>query len=200
MKSKKIVAIGLIALTTLSLAGCGSKMHSGYTKSPTHTKVVNHYHKGTNNSSKYLRKDINYKLPSETHNYPKQLYKTDKIIVSIPKQRAYIKRNGKIIYTMYCSTGSHNRTPRGHYHINYYRANWFYAPSEHEGARYATGWHENGVYLFHATPSYKNKAINKKVAQDLGKKPSSHGCVHLTLPDAHWLELHAKEGMPVIIK
>ncbi|WEV38278.1 L,D-transpeptidase [Lactobacillus sp. ESL0680] len=148
-----------------------------------------------------MREPISYTKSSEIKPYPKHLSaKKDRIIVSIKKQRAYLKRGKKTRYEFYVSTGAHNQTPRGHYRINTYRAPWFYSDSERMGARYAVGFLQGGLYLFHENSRTLQHKTIKSVAKKLGKKPTSHGCVHLSTSDARWFYHHAPTGMRVIIK
>lgn len=148
-----------------------------------------------------MREPISYTKSSEIKPYPKHLSaKKDRIIVSINKQRAYLKRGKKTRYEFYVSTGAHGQTPRGHYRINTYRAPWFYSASERMGARYAVGFLQGGLYLFHENPRTLQHKTIKSVAKNLGKKPTSHGCVHLSTSDARWFYYHAPTGIRVIIK
>lgn len=148
-----------------------------------------------------MREPISYTKSSEIKPYPKHISaKKDRIVVPVKKQRAYLKRGKKTRYEFYVSTGAHNSTPRGHYRINTYRALWFYSASEKMGARYAVGFLQGGLYLFHENPRNVHQRTIKSVAQKLGKKPSSHGCVHLSTSDARWFYHQAPTGLRVIIK
>ncbi|MDF7639730.1 L,D-transpeptidase [Lactobacillus sp. ESL0791] len=151
-----------------------------------------------------MRKPISYIKSSEIKPYPKKIsVKKDRIVVSLKEQRAYLMRGKKLRYEFYVSTGtkSKNRqTPKGHYRINSYRAPWFYSYQEREGARYAVGFLDGGLYLFHENPRNINHRTIKSVAKKLGRKPSSHGCVHLSTRDAKWFYYHAPTGLRVIVK
>lgn len=199
-KKKLFTGLGTVCCVVF-LAGCGAQKVHHHAKDYhiDSTKRVSQIQREHPNN-----RTVNYKKSSEKIPYPKLNSKHNRAFVSIAKQRVYLqKRVGKTwktVYTMYASTGSHNKTPRGKYRIQNVRGNYFYSPKEHEGARYYVSWKDNGVYLFHGTPNNKKKQVNQQVARDLGKRPSSHGCIHLTIPDAKWFSSHAPIGMPVIIK
>lgn len=203
MHKKIIISSLAFAAAAMLMSGCSNqarKSHTHHVRTETTAKPARRSYRRPAAKDTAMRSQPNYKLPSEKKPYPK-LVKSDSIVVSIPKQRAYIFTNRhRLIYEMFVSTGSHNRTPRGRYHINSSRGRWFYSPEEREGAQYATGWHDGGVYLFHATPANQKHQVFAGVAHDLGRKPSSHGCVHLSIPDAEWLYKNATVGMKVIIK
>lgn len=149
----------------------------------------------------YMRKPISYTKSSEIKPYPHGMSaKKDKIVVSLKKQRAYLIRGRKTRYEFYVSTGADNSTPKGHFRINTYRAPWFYSASEKMGARFAVGWLQGGLYLFHENPRNIHHKLIKKVANKLGKKPTSHGCIHLSTSDANWFYQKAPTGLRVIIK
>lgn len=122
--------------------------------------------------------------------------------VSIPKQRTYIHAGDKIIYTMIVSTGIDGNpateTPRGVFHIQPERGTWFYAPRFQEGAEYWVSFLNHGQYLFHSVPMDKNHHVIESVAKDLGHE-DSHGCVHLSIPDAKWFYDNIPTGTKVVI-
>lgn len=192
LNKKKILLLAGIALLSVGASACSNSAQN----------TKNSHVKST--AMRVKNKKVNYKKPSENKPYPKLNNKKNRIVVSIKKQKTYIQKKAgkkwKTVYTMLASTGSHNRTPRGQFKIQNIRGNYFYSPKEKEGAYNYVSWKDNGVYLFHSTPTNSKKQINQKIANDLGKKPSSHGCIHLTLADSKWLSQNAPVGMEVIIK
>ncbi|MCF6166771.1 cell surface protein [Furfurilactobacillus rossiae] len=109
------------------------------------------------------------------------------ILVSLKHQRVYIMNGKQRLYTMLASTGMHDSTPTGTFHVEAERGTYFYAPKFNEGAYDWVSWKDHGVYLFHSTPTDEQKHILPGPEADLGKRPSSHGCVHLSIPDARWV-------------
>ncbi len=143
---------------------------------------------------------INWRKPSEAKPYPDVTkYPNLEFVVSLAKQRVYLKADGKTLYTMYASTGIDNTTPTGHYAIQAERGTHFFNGSEMMGANYYTSWLDHGKYLFHSVPTDASGNYIVSEADKLGKKPGSHGCVRLSIPDAQWIFFHAKVGMAVII-
>lgn len=143
-------------------------------------------------------KTVNWQKPSQKKAYPK-LKKGDWVKVNIKKQRVYVirKKQKKALYTMICSTGIYNSTPRGTFHIQN-RGKSFYNKSSKEGAKYWTSWLYNGIYLFHTVPTNKKGKYIKSEAKKLGK-PVSHGCIRLTIPDAYWIYKKVPWGTKVHI-
>jgi len=150
-----------------------------------------------------MRTPINWHKSSETvaypnvHNYP-QMW----IHVALNKQRMYLMNNQRVLYTMYVSTGlpdAKHVTPKGTYHVQAERGQYFYSASEQEGAYYWVSWLNHGEFLFHSTPTDAQGHFIKSVANDLGKKPSSHGCVHLSVADAKWVYENIAYGTKVVI-
>ncbi len=123
------------------------------------------------------------------------------ILVSKKKQRTYLVDNGKILYTMLCSTGTtgDNATPTGTYHIQAEKGTFFYNQSSGEGAKYWVSWKDHGTYLFHTVPTDENGNYITSEAKKLGKKASSHGCVRLSVADAKWLYNNVTTGTKVVI-
>ncbi|WP_054665432.1 L,D-transpeptidase [Lacticaseibacillus camelliae] len=145
-----------------------------------------------------MRKPIDWHQPSETVAYPK-ITSADKVAmyVNVAKQRVYVLVNGKKAYTMYCSSGIDNRTPKGHFQIGT-RGDHFYTPSEKMGANYWTAFYGTG-YLFHSVPTDVNGHYLPKEAAKLGKEPASHGCIRLSIADAKWVNQTIPTGTPVVI-
>ncbi len=152
-------------------------------------------------SSNTVSKPINWRKPSENKPYPVwSKLKNPWIYVSLKKQNVYIYGNGKVQYTMICSTGAKNTpTPKGTYHIQAQRGTYFYSPLEREGGRYWVSWLDHGVYLFHTVPINAKGQYIKSVAEELGK-PASHGCVHLTVADSYWMYKTVPYGLKVVIR
>ncbi|MCQ2010742.1 MAG: L,D-transpeptidase [Sporolactobacillus sp.] len=124
------------------------------------------------------------------------------IDVSIKNQRVYIKKGSQTLYTMIASTGKDTEpdmtTPTGTYYIQAERGKWFYSPKYKEGAKYWVSWKNHGEFLFHSVPMDENKRILTADAQRLGEK-DSHGCIHLTVPDAKWIYEHIPYNTKVVI-
>ncbi|WP_390407582.1 L,D-transpeptidase [Lacticaseibacillus jixiensis] len=141
---------------------------------------------------------IDWRAPSQDKPYP-DVTQHPKLTfdVDLAKQRVYLKDQGKLLYTMYASSGMDDTTPRGHYQIQVERGTHFFNGHEMMGANYYTSWLNHGEYLFHSVPTDARGNYLPKEAANLGKRPSSHGCVRLTIPDAKWIFEHAKVGMAV---
>lgn len=110
--------------------------------------------------------------------------------VSIAQELVYIFNGKHLLYTMITSSGidtkPDNSTPLGVYHIQSERGDWFYSQPYQMGAKYWTSWLGHGIFLFHSVPMNQNKQLLPKIAAELGH-PASHGCFHLTVPDAAWV-------------
>mgnify|MGYP004700335645 CR=1 FL=1 len=144
-------------------------------------------------------KTVDWTKSSQTKPYPTVTAENPIVLtVNLAKQRVYITQNGHLVYTMYCSTGMHDSTPHGTFHIIDRGAN-FYNPSEKMGANYWTSF-KGTTYLFHTVPTDENGKYITSEAVYLGKNPSSHGCVRLSIPDAKWINEHVPSGTKVVIK
>lgn len=150
-------------------------------------------------SKKAVSKTVDWTKPSQTKAYP-TVTADDPVIltVNLAKQRVYINQKDRLVYTMYCSTGMNDSTPHGTFHIIDRGAN-FYNPTEKMGANYWTSF-KGTTYLFHTVPTDENGKYITSEAVYLGKKPSSHGCVRLSIPDAKWINEHVPGGTKVVIK
>ncbi len=147
-----------------------------------------------------MRTPIDWHLPSETAAYP-DLTHVQKLSmeVRLDKQRVYIRGNGKLLYTMYASTGIDGRTPEGHFSIGQRGLHFFNSsPAVRLGANYWTSIYQNRI-LFHTVPFDAQGHYDIKEASDLGKRAGSHGCVQLSIPDAKWIYDKIPEGTPVTI-
>lgn len=127
-------------------------------------------------------------------------YQHVNVLVSIAKQRVYIRSNQKVLYTMYSSTGKNDTTPRGQYHIQGERGQHFYNASSDEGANYWVSWKDHGIYLFHSVPVDHTGHYIPAEGQQLGKKAASHGCVRLSVSDAKWFYENIPENTEVTIR
>ncbi|WP_295731304.1 L,D-transpeptidase [uncultured Limosilactobacillus sp.] len=143
---------------------------------------------------------IDYRKPSESKPYPNvQKNPGMWIHVNLKKQRVYLmSKKNKKLYTMYCSSGAHNATPTGTYHIEDIRGDTFYNQAEKAGANYYVAWKGND-FLFHSVPINDKGQYNKKQASYLGKKPMSHGCIRLSIPDSQWMYKNIPTGTKVVI-
>lgn len=143
---------------------------------------------------------INYRKPSENKPYPDvQKNPNMWIHVNLKKQRVYLMSDkNKKLYTMYCSSGAHNATPTGTYHIEDVRGDTFYNEEEKAGANYYVAWKGND-FLFHSVPINDKGQYDKKQASYLGKKPMSHGCIRLSVADAQWMYKNIPTGTKVVI-
>lgn len=131
------------------------------------------------------------------------LYNHVWIDVSIDQQLVYILSGDKVLYTMVTSSGigtnSDNGTPLGVYHVQAERGTWFYSNQYQMGAQYWVSWLDHGVFLFHSVPEDQNQKVLPQIAADMGQK-ASHGCFHLTIPDAKWVYDNIPEGTTVVVE
>lgn len=193
-KFKHASAMIIIAIiVALGLTACGQST----------SKSTAHKSNTTNVSAQAsVRPSKNaWKYSSEKKAYPNmKLSDKNWLDVSIKKQRVYVKnKSGKVLYTMLCSTGNDNGTPRGTFHIQKERGSHFYNASSKEGANYWTSFKDHGIYLFHSVPVNKAGKYLIKDAHELGKIANSHGCVRLSIPDAKWINSSVPTGTKVII-
>lgn len=121
------------------------------------------------------------------------------INVDLKNQKTYIY-NGKadnwnLIKTFSCSTGiSGEETPSGSFSIKE-KGDWFFSEKYSQGGKYWT--QITGDILFHSIPFAKDKTT---VLDYTMNKPSSHGCIRLSLDDAKWIYANIPKGSKVIIK
>ena len=144
---------------------------------------------------------IDWLKPSQQVDYPDPAAHPGlSLEVSLQDQRVYVRDGSQLLYTMYASTGMDDSTPRGSFRIQSERGDHFYNPSEGMGARYYTSFLNHGVFLFHSVPTDSSGSYIKEEADLLGIRPSSHGCIRLTVPDARWIMQSVPAGTPVLIK
>lgn len=121
------------------------------------------------------------------------------INVNIKNQKTYIYKgkadNWKLVETYSCSTGiTGEDTPSGSFSIKE-KGDWFFSEKYDEGGKYWT--QITGDILFHSVPFDKDKTT---VLDYTMNKPSSHGCIRLSLDDAKWIYNNIPKGSKVIIK
>lgn len=121
------------------------------------------------------------------------------IHVNLANQKTYIYKgkpdNWNLIRTCPCSTGiSGEDTPAGSFSIKE-KGDWFFSDKYEQGGKY---WSQiTGDILFHSVPFAKDKTT---VLDYTMNKPSSHGCIRLSIDDAKWLYTNIPKGSKVIIK
>lgn len=145
-------------------------------------------------------KDFDYSTASEKKDYPNLAEHPDAFIdVDIATQRMYIKEGKTVLYEMYASTGKKDATPKGTYHVQGERGEFFYTQPLKLGAYYWVSFLNHGEYLFHTTPTDEQGNYVESIAKTLGREPSSHGCIHLSVPDCKWVYENVPYGMKVVI-
>lgn len=134
--------------------------------------------------------------------YPDIKQKHVWIDVDVKEQKTYIKEGSKNLYTMMISSGldqtKDDATPKGTFHIEPERGEWFFSEGYQEGAEYWVSWKSHGEFLFHSVPMTKDQKVIKAEAAKLGTK-ASHGCIRLTIPDAKWIYENIPEHTKVVI-
>ena len=144
---------------------------------------------------------IDWLKPSQQVDYPDPAAHPGlSLEVSLQDQRVYVRDGSELLYTMYASTGMDDSTPKGSFRIQSERGDHFYNPREGMGARYYTSFLNHGVFLFHSVPTDPSGSYIKEEADLLGIRPSSHGCIRLTVPDALWIMKSVPTGTPVLIE
>ena len=144
---------------------------------------------------------IDWLKPSQQVDYPDPVAHPGlSLEVSLQDQRVYVRDGSQLLYTMYASTGMDDSTPKGSFRIQSERGDHFYNPREGMGARYYTSFLNHGVFLFHSVPTDSSGSYIKEEADLLGVRPSSHGCIRLTAPDALWIMQSVPAGTPVLVK
>ena len=153
-----------------------------------------------------MRSKPDYTKPSEVIPYPDLNHVEHlNILVKIKQNRIYLRDDSHVIYTMYCSAGkidpktNQSNTPTGHFTIQSEHGDSFYNQSLNEGANYWTSFKDHGIYLFHTVPTDRNGHYKTKPAKLLGKRPDSHGCIRLSIPDAKFIQT-VPVGTPVTIE
>lgn len=156
----------------------------------------------------HMRTPINWRKSSETVPYPNLATAPNLWIkVRLKHNRTYVYSGKKVVYTMYSTAGKFEKdptsgkdksvTPTGTFTIQDVRGDWVYNPNLKLGAKYYVAW--NGDYLFHTVVTNANHHYIKSEAAKLGKKPSSPGCVCLSVPDAKWFANTVPTGTKVVV-
>lgn len=203
---KPLTAFFVFLICAISLARVS--MPSTWDKSPNEKTVEKKTAKlyRPYQDPKSMRQPYKWYKSSQTTSYPKikHLENNLTIRVSLKGNRVYILREDQVIYTMLSSSGTFkdgkSMTPTGTYQIQPDRGESFYNPNLNEGAKNWTSWDQKNNYLFHSVPTKENGKYNKKAAQKLGVKPSSHGCIWLSVADSRWLMKHIPADTKVVIK
>ena len=109
------------------------------------------------------------------------------ILVNLSTQKTAVFKGSKDNWLLQkeftCSTGTkENSTPTGEYKTTIHD---LYFDSYGYRCWYATGF-IGGLYLFHSSPCYMDSAPNRVADSTMGR-PSSHGCIRLTVADAKWM-------------
>jgi lipoprotein-anchoring transpeptidase ErfK/SrfK len=202
---KNYFALLVVVIFTVSLSACSTSNTNSENNSSQYSVAV----KKKNNTIQNVKTDvakekpINWNLPSggpyPTINSNESIW----LDVSVNNQKVFVKDGDKTLYTMIVSTGldtkPDNSTPYGTFHIQAERGKWFYSSQYKEGAEYWVSWKNHGEFLFHSVPMDQNKNVIVSDAEKLGQK-DSHGCVHLTIPDAKWIYDNIKTGTKVVIR
>lgn len=204
---KKSCSVLLVSLLGLNLAACAqnSAVPSDQQAAKNQVSVAqkSRPEKSPAQANSVHPASINWNAPSDGA-YP-VLKKGENIWldVSIKQQKVYVKNGSKTLYTMIASTGldtnPDNSTPTGTYYIQAERGQWFYTPQYNEGAMYWVSWKNHGEFLFHSVPMDKNQHVLPADAEKLGQR-DSHGCIHLTVPDAKWVYEHIPFNTKVVIQ
>ena len=121
------------------------------------------------------------------------------INVNLENQKTYIYKGKpdkwQLVRTCPCSTGiSGEDTPSGSFSTKE-KGDWFFSDKYEQGAKYWT--QITGDILFHSVPFAKDKTT---VLDYTMNKPSSHGCIRLSIDDAKWIYTNIPKGSKVIIK
>ena len=149
-------------------------------------------------AKKKAAQPVNWRKPSQAKPYPQVAKHAGLWLdVNLRKQRVYVKDGKQLLYTMYASSGMDHTTPTGNFKIQAERGKKFFNGREQMGANYYTSFYRHGVFLFHSVPTDPAGHYIVKEANKLGKKPGSHGCVRLAVPDAKWIFTNIKAGTKV---
>ena len=121
------------------------------------------------------------------------------INVDLENQKTYIYKGKpdkwQLVRTCPCSTGiSGEDTPSGSFSTKE-KGDWFFSDKYEQGGKYWT--QITGDILFHSVPFNKDKTT---VLDYTMNKPSSHGCIRLSIDDAKWIYTNIPKGSKVIIK
>ena len=183
--------------------------HSGKSKSSSSSATKRHTKEQDEEQTKVEKADsassstqpVDWLKPSQQVDYPDPAAHPGlSLEVSLQDQRVYVRDGSQLLYTMYASTGMDDSTPKGSFSIQSERGDHFYNPREGMGARYYTSFLNHGVFLFHSVPTDSSGSYIKEEAELLGIRPSSHGCIRLTVPDSLWIMQSVPTGTPVLVE
>lgn len=121
------------------------------------------------------------------------------INVNLKNQKTYIYKGKsdkwQLVRTCPCSTGIIGEdTPSGSFSTKE-KGDWFFSDKYEQGGKYWT--QITGDILFHSVPFDKDKIT---VLDYTMNKPSSHGCIRLSIDDAKWIYTNIPKESKVIIK
>lgn len=121
------------------------------------------------------------------------------INVNLQNQKTYIYKGKadkwQLVRTCVCSTGINGEdTPSGSFSIQE-KGDWFFSDKYKQGGKYWT--QITGDILFHSLPFANDKTT---IVDYTLNKPSSHGCIRLSIDDAKWIYTNIPKGSKVIIK
>ncbi|WP_082069400.1 L,D-transpeptidase [Bifidobacterium mellis] len=193
---------------TVSARQFSKAHHSGKSESSSSSATKRHTKEQDEEQTKVEKADsasssthpVDWLKPSQQVDYPDPAAHPGlSLEVSLQDQRVYVRDGSQLLYTMYASTGMDDSTPRGSFRIQSERGDHFYNPREGMGARYYTSFLNHGVFLFHSVPTDSSGDYIKEEADMLGVRPSSHGCIRLTVPDARWIMQSVPTGTPVLV-
>lgn len=162
------------------------------------------------NTETFLRKPMNWHKSSEKRPYP-NLATTQHfwVHVSINKNRTYLMDGQRVIYVMYSAAGRAGRkdkqghyvsdTPTGTFHIQKERGKHFFNPSINCGANYYVSFNGHGRDNFHSPEVDKSGHYLTNLADRIGNRRATWGCVSLTVPDSIWFYQHVPQGTKIVI-
>lgn len=123
--------------------------------------------------------------------------------VVLDEQRVYVySRTRRLIATMPVSTGTDDTTPVGTFRVFSKSRDAYYAPNPRERMRWMTRFtvgRQGGNIGFHGIPYRVTKAGEVPFETPLGRAPSSHGCVRMSVADARWIFENLAMGATVSV-
>lgn len=162
------------------------------------------------NPETFLRKPMNWHRPSENRPYPDlRTVQHFWVHVSINQNRTYLMDGNRVIYVMYSAAGRFGRhnakgqkisdTPTGTFHIQKERGKHFFNPAINCGANYYVSFHGHGRDNFHSPEVDKSGHYMTGLANRIGNRRATWGCVSLTIPDSLWFYHHVPQGTKIVI-
>lgn len=123
--------------------------------------------------------------------------------VVLDEQRVYVySRSRRLIATMPVSTGTDDSTPVGSFRVFSKSKDTYYAPNPRERMRWMTRFtvgRQGGNIGFHGIPYRVTKSGEVPFETPLGRAPSSHGCVRMSVADARWIFENLSMGSTVSV-